>query len=157
MEDEETRTTGFTEAARWGRLELVDDMLREGLPVNTQDRYGRTALTLAAAGGQPEVMQFLIRHGADVNFQERDGGRTPLIALLASMQPAKTYISGTQILVDAGATLIPADKDGLTATDWAHLRIQQGRLTANFLQELSPDPGNPEIPDASPTASPEQP
>ena len=53
--NEETRTTRLTEAASWERLELANDILREGLPVNTQDRSGRSTLTLTAVGGPPEI------------------------------------------------------------------------------------------------------
>src|SRR4051794_41134067 len=44
------------EAARWGRIDLVDDLLKAGLDVDQRDRNGITPLMYAASGGQTDVV-----------------------------------------------------------------------------------------------------
>ncbi len=134
----ERRFTGFTESARWGRIDLVKEFLAQGVGVDATDEYGRTALILAASGGQLDVMQLLIEEGADVNFQEPESRTTPLLALLRSLHSESTYYSGAQLLIDSGAVTTLQDSDGWTAVDWAKSRIREGRVDQDFLQEFEP-------------------
>lgn len=53
-------------------------LLASGLPPDTQDRFGRTALHTAAMLGQVELARFLLTRGAGVNARDREG-RTPLM------------------------------------------------------------------------------
>lgn len=133
---EDRKLTGFTEAARWGRIEIVEQFLEEGVGVDATDEYGRTALMLASEGGQLEVMRFLIDQGADVNFQNQRSGMTPLLALLNSLHSEGIYFSGTEILIDAGAkTNIHAEKEQ-SFEQLVMLRIREGRLRKEFLNEF---------------------
>ena len=142
LNSEDRRLTGFTEAARWGRIEIVEEMLNSGTDADAQDEFGRTALVLAASGGQLEIIELLIDHGADVNFQQQgsgDAGKrgpTPLIALLSALHSEQVYSLGAQILLDAGAQTALQDQNGQDAADWANIRIKEGRLPISFLDEF---------------------
>lgn len=67
----------LVEAARYGDIDEVRELLAQGLHFNSQDTQGRTALHMAAANGHMDVVQYLISHGADVNI-ENDEKNTPL-------------------------------------------------------------------------------
>src|ERR1700747_1723107 len=55
----------YFDAARAGRTDLVDGLIRRGMKVDLRDSRGYTALILAAYAGQLEIVDFLIHHGAD--------------------------------------------------------------------------------------------
>lgn len=131
------RVTGFTEAARWGRIDVIEDLLANGIAVDAIDEYGRTALILAAMGGQLEVMQLLIERGSDVNFRTEESGMTPLLSLLATLHSEWVYLSGTEILINAGADISMADPKGRNAYDWAKQRVSEERIRPEFLEEFS--------------------
>lgn len=136
INSKDDRPTGFTEAARWGRIDIVEDLLRQEIDVNVRDRYGRTALILAASGGQLEIMTLLIQQGADVNARAADTNATPLLALLASLHSSLTYYEGADILMNAGADLTVADRSGRRASDWARERLCEDRVIPEFVYEL---------------------
>lgn len=136
------RVTGFTEAARWGRIEVIEDLLDSGMQVDATDEFGRTALILAAMGGQLEVMQFLIERGSDVNFRAQESGMTPLLALLATLHSEAVYYSGTEFLIEAGANISIFDSTGKTTYDWAKQRVSEERIRHEFLKEFFPKEAN---------------
>ncbi len=136
LDSEDRKITGFTEAARWGRIQIVEELLGSGMDVDAQDEYGRTALVLAASGGQLEIVELLIEHGANVNFQGKGNGFTPLIALLGALHSERVYSLGVQIFLDAGAQTTFKDQNGRNAIDWVQIRIKEGRLPPEFLNEL---------------------
>jgi uncharacterized protein len=55
--------------ARQGSTAELLEFFDHGLPVNTQDESGNTALMLAAYHGHPETVQALIERGADVDLR----------------------------------------------------------------------------------------
>ncbi|KAL9026412.1 MAG: hypothetical protein Q9196_004919 [Gyalolechia fulgens] len=56
---------------------LVSLLMRRGVPVNTPDAEGKTALHIAARKGSVSTAKFLMEHGADGSRKDH-GGRTPL-------------------------------------------------------------------------------
>ena len=65
-------------AADHQRLEVIDELVRAGTPVDAVDpAFGRQPLRIAAANGRARSVERLLRHGADPNLRDRDG-RTPL-------------------------------------------------------------------------------
>ena len=69
LETDERLVESFHRAARNGDVITVDQMLREGIPVNAS--YGDwTALHYATASNQTDVIKRLVHEGADVNRQD---------------------------------------------------------------------------------------
>ena len=52
--------------------ELVEELLGKGVPVDSTDDEGNTALLLAAEG-EPEIVDICLKHGANVNHQNSEG------------------------------------------------------------------------------------
>ena len=71
-------TTSLMHAAWMGHNRCVAELLAAGADVNTETRYGRSALTFTALAGNHACMAALIRAGADVNFPS-DRGLSPLV------------------------------------------------------------------------------
>ncbi|XP_036397225.1 ankyrin repeat domain-containing protein 50-like [Megalops cyprinoides] len=61
-----------------GRLDMAALLIEKGgVPLESRDMEGRTALHVACWQGNLEGMRLLLKHGADVNAQDREG-RPPL-------------------------------------------------------------------------------
>lgn len=76
--DQQTRIRGLVMAADHQRLEVIDDLVAAGTPIDDADEaFGRHPLRLAAANGRPASVHALLAKGADPNL--RDGhGFSPL-------------------------------------------------------------------------------
>jgi ankyrin repeat protein len=55
----------YFDAARAGRVDLLDGMIKAGVNPNERDPHGFTPLILAAYNEQPQAVDFLIAKGAD--------------------------------------------------------------------------------------------
>lgn len=67
------RPTAFFEAARTGQVATIDTWLKNGVPVNTRDNNGDTALMIAVAHQQVAVVKKLLAMGADPSLINRHG------------------------------------------------------------------------------------
>ena len=63
--------TALMYATQRGHTSIVEYLLDEGAPVNTQDVDGATSLMLASQLGHSETVRVLINYGADVNILAR--------------------------------------------------------------------------------------
>src|SRR5213596_1670645 len=61
------------DAATVGDVEEIRDALRDGIPVNTADSGGYTALHSAVMSGNSQAVQVLLDAGADVSAVTSDG------------------------------------------------------------------------------------
>lgn len=61
------------DAARAGRLELLERLLQQGAPVNAADTAGRTPLILAVMQGHTAVVQRLLTAGANPALVDQEG------------------------------------------------------------------------------------
>lgn len=66
-------------AAEAGYTPGVQALLNDGVPIDTTDEHGQTALFHAATNGDLELVEFLLYRGADVSRQN-DEGRTAIDA-----------------------------------------------------------------------------
>ncbi|KAL7083260.1 hypothetical protein ACP275_14G150000 [Erythranthe tilingii] len=57
----------FLEAARYDDIDDVTSIASAGVPLDSKDLEGRTALHMASANGHLHIVDYLIRNGADVN------------------------------------------------------------------------------------------
>lgn len=91
------------DAAGKGDVEMVRELLAEGVDVNQLDTMVGTPLTKAAMAGEAEVVRVLIEAGADTDLQGGMIGLTPLQAAVNSSPEV------TRILLDAGADISVRD------------------------------------------------
>ena len=68
----------FHGAASDGDVNVVIDMLRDGVSVDCSDEYGQTALYWAAVNNRIDIVKVLLDSGANVNWQNCFG-ITPLM------------------------------------------------------------------------------
>ena len=59
------------QAARYGNIEAVRELINAGADLNKQDQDLSTALILASQNGHTEVVDLLIRAGANLNILDR--------------------------------------------------------------------------------------
>lgn len=96
----EDRAALFVNHARSGEIEAVRQGLAEGVPVDTVDSLGQTALLAAISRNADDEVALLLGHGADVNKAD-DAGWSPLH--YAAWFGSSTAI--LQVLLDRGAKI----------------------------------------------------
>ena len=73
----EERVRALTMAAGHDRVEVIEQLLVAGTPVDAVDAWGSTALRAAAENGRPASVQLLLAAGADPNQRDPDENLTP--------------------------------------------------------------------------------
>jgi hypothetical protein len=87
----ESRIRALVFAADHQRLEVIDQLVAAGTPVNQADaEWGRLPLHVAAGNGRPASVRRLLAHGADPNLRDPRHRRTPL----EECQPPGGYLDG---------------------------------------------------------------
>jgi uncharacterized protein len=113
----------FLYAGAEGRLEILKLAVANGADLKATNRYGGTALIPAAHHGHVETVRYLLTTAIDVDHVNRLGWTALLEAvILGDGGPAHTAI--VQLLVDAGAKLELADREGRTPLQHARSRGQ---------------------------------
>jgi outer membrane protein assembly factor BamB len=133
----------FFEAARGGDLDGLKTGLEKGIPIDSVDQYGITALAMAASNGQIDIVRFLLSEGADPDIAENFYYSRPVDAALFS-----GHIDVADLLLRSGAdsreeALEFAVQQGLN--DLARTAVESGPLYETELsqirsrQDLDPD------------------
>lgn len=102
----------LSDAAREGRIAVVDELLRAGSDVNSANRFGVSVLMTAVGHGNVDVVRRLIAAGARVNAQDGRGAT----ALMYAARYRKVEIA--RLLVASGAKIALRDDAGRTAAVW---------------------------------------
>jgi ankyrin repeat protein len=95
-------------AAQTGNLELVQELLDAGTPVDAKNTYGWTSLHKAAINGHESVCKLLLDYKAEVDAKN-DEGKTPL--MLAAAWDHKEIC---QLLLDHNAQIDAKTNNGST-------------------------------------------
>ena len=114
----------WQDAAERGDAAALETLLGAGADVNSQDRYGQTALMLAARHGHLEAVRVLIDSGADLDHT----AKYHLSALMIATINGHTAVA--QLLVQAGAA---TDTKGTGAPGFS------GRTALDLAQNLGRD------------------
>src|SRR5205823_13694123 len=70
---------GFTWACEFGRTEVVDFLLKNGMELTQQLKHdGQTGLHWAAYGGHADTVRLLLKRGAQVDIRDKSHDGTPL-------------------------------------------------------------------------------
>lgn len=119
----ERRQQLLFEAARLGRIDMIDPLLKAGADINAYDDRGFTPLILAAYNGQLATVEALINKGADACRPDRDQGNT------AQMGVAFKGEDGIAArLLKAGCDVNARNKAGQTALMMASLFNRQAQV-----------------------------
>ena len=88
--DLQARIRALVFAADHQRLEVIDQLIEAGTPVDAVDEvWGRQALRVAAQHGRPASVRRLVERGADPNLGDADG-----LTALDWCQPERSYLDG---------------------------------------------------------------
>ncbi len=104
------------EAAKFGKLQIVEHCVKQGMHVNHTNFEGDTALMLAAVGDRFEVVDYLLENKADIDQQ--DQGDLPVVVTIAAMGSAKML----QHFLAKGAQITP----GKIASAILYVGIRRG-------------------------------
>lgn len=104
-----------------GHLEILKMTLAHGADLESTNRYGGTALIPAAERGHVETVRTLIAAGVEVDHVNNLGWTALLEAVILGNGGLK-HQRIVALLVDAGADVDLADRDGVTPL--AHARVR---------------------------------
>jgi hypothetical protein len=84
----ESRLRALVFAADHQRLDVIDQLVQAGTPVNQADaEWGRLPLHTAAGNGRAASVRRLLAHGADPSLRDPEHHRTPLEECQAADTP----------------------------------------------------------------------
>lgn len=104
-----------------GHIEILRLTLAHGADLKSTNRYGGTALIPASERGHVETVGTLIKAGIDVNHINNLGW-TALIEAIILSDGGKRHQAIVRLLIDGGARIDIADKDGVTPLEHAKAR-----------------------------------
>lgn len=117
--------TPFLYAGAEGRNEILKMALGAGADLASTNRYGGTALIPAAHHGHPETVKILLGTKIKIDHINRLGW-TALIEAVILSDGGKVHTEIVKLLVDAGANVNIADRDGVTPLNHARRRGYSG-------------------------------
>lgn len=107
--------TPLTWAAAAGRVDLIEQLLEQGTPVDQREQTGgRTPLHWAAFRGQQEALRLLLARGAAIEARDSAYRRTAL-----HWAAAGGHGKAVQFLADRGADVNATDRAGHKPVDLA--------------------------------------
>ena len=114
-----------------GRNEILKMTLAAGADLKSLNRYGGTALIPAAHHGHPETVAILLATRIDKDHINKLGWTALLEAIILG-DGGRIHTRIVKLLVDAGANVNLADKDGVTPL--AHARAHGYREMVGILE-----------------------
>jgi ankyrin repeat protein len=114
-----------------GRTEILTMTLGAGADLNSVNRYGGTALIPAAHHGHPQAVRILLGTAIDKDHVNKLGWTALLEAVILG-DGGSTHTEIVRLLVEAGANVNLADRDGVTPL--AHAKRRGFREMAGILE-----------------------
>jgi uncharacterized protein len=108
-------------AAAEGRLEILRLTLKAGADLKSVNRYGGTGLIPASHHGHPDIVRELLKTRINIDHVNRLGW-TALLETIILSDGGPTHTEILELLVDAGANVNLADRDGVTPLAHAEQR-----------------------------------
>lgn len=108
-------------AAAEGRLEILRLTLKAGADLKSVNRYGGIGLIPAAHHGHPDIVRELLKTDIAIDHINRLGW-TALLETIILSDGGPTHTEILRLLVDAGANVSLADRDGVTPLAHAERR-----------------------------------
>ena len=105
----------FVSAAVYGDIDVIIELLDEGVDINTLGSIRRPALTLAAYNGHMDIVKLLVEKGADLDMTSGNSEETAVI-MATKLKEAEVV----KFLVESGADVNIADLEGRTALNYAN-------------------------------------
>jgi uncharacterized protein len=137
-------------AAREGRVDLLDGMIKDGVPVDLRDDHGYTALILAAYDEQPAAVDLLLARHADACAADLKGntalmgvafkGELPIARKLVALCDVNTRNHEGQSAAMMAALFGHTDIVRLLAEHGADLGLKDA--SGNTAQSLAQQQGN---------------
>lgn len=115
-------------AAYNGNLDRVQELLTQGVNVNTIDGSEFTALMATTSRDYTEIARLLIENGANVNLQNNSGYTALMWAAIHG------YPGVLSLLLERGADPLLQNKDGLTAFNIA--KANDSALAISILENF---------------------
>ncbi|QED50198.1 ankyrin repeat domain-containing protein [Cytobacillus dafuensis] len=139
VEKRDDMKSQFFKAADQGNIAKVNELLEQGIDVNSRDNQGRTAVMIATYANNAEMVKALIEKGADVNIQDNMKNSPFLYA------GAEGYLEILKLTVEAGAdpkivnrfggtALIPASEHGYIEV--VKVLLEQTDVDVNHINNL---------------------
>ena len=100
IKDTELQRTALMNAAQEGHTSIVQYLLEQGTPVNTQDVNGETSLMIASEFGHPETVRVLLDYGAHANMLALEEEISQTALMLACFNQRTVCVD---LLLDGGA------------------------------------------------------
>jgi uncharacterized protein len=92
---------------------MLELMLANGADVGAKDSYNGTGLIRAAHRGYPEIVERLLAVGIELDHVNRLGWTALLEAIILG-DGGRSHVETVRLLVDAGAHVNLADREGVT-------------------------------------------
>jgi ankyrin repeat protein len=108
-------------AAAEGRLEILRLTLKAGADLKSVNRYGGTGLIPASHHGHPDIVRELLKTDIAIDHINRLGW-TALLETIILSDGGQTHTEILKLLVDAGANVNLADREGITPVAHAEQR-----------------------------------
>lgn len=100
-------------AAYLGRLELLEELIEQGMDVNSEIDNGEPLLFGAVRGEQHEIIKYLVRQGSDINRKDYEGNTALLIFSKYSENVSVTITA--ELLIQLGINIDGKNRYGHTA------------------------------------------
>lgn len=83
----------LSEAAKYGKVELMEFFITRGADIDIRGRFGRTPLMVAVQNDQKDAVAFLVTNGADINAKDNGGVSAYIIALQYEHEDIADYLA----------------------------------------------------------------